>query len=432
MPGDKSIGHRALLFAGLAEGTSHLRGLSEALDIKATAAALEAMGVGIERSADVIRVHGVGLDGLRMPHTAIDCGNSGTTMRLLAGVLSAQRFGVRLVGDASLSARPMRRIVEPLRARGAHIGGVSGAAEGEVYAPLSIAPLVEGERLAGLRHESPIASAQVKSCLLLSGLYADGPTSVYEPVLSRDHTERMMLALGVPLATAGTITVLDPDGWSRRWNAFEWSIPGDLSSAAFLVAAGLLVPGSEIEVEQVGTNPTRTGLLDALRMARADVEVVARGEVAGHEPVATIFVRHGPLAPMRLGGELVTRMIDEVPVVCALAAIARGRSDVRDARELRSKESDRLAATTRILRAFGADATELEDGVVVHGGRRLRGAHVDSGGDHRIAMTAVVLGLAAEGETVVDDVACIDTSFPGFARALRNLGAEIEEREESR
>jgi 3-phosphoshikimate 1-carboxyvinyltransferase len=440
VPGDKSIGHRALLFAGLAEGRSSIRGLSGGLDNHATRGALEAMGVRFEDVEGETRVEGVGLHGLTMPKASLDCGNSGTTMRLLAGIVSAQRFGVRLVGDASLSSRPMRRIVEPLRARGAHIAGVRRKKEGEEpvqggqeehYAPLSIAPLIEGETLSALRYESPIASAQVKSCLLLSGLYAEGPTTVYEPLLSRDHTERMMLALGVPLTTAGTISTLDPAGWARRWDGFSWTVPGDLSSAAFFLVAGSIVPGSEIEIEGVCTNPTRTGILDALRLARAHIEVIPRGEGAGNEPIATLVARHGRVAPIRVGGEIVTRMIDEVPIACALAVCAPGRTDVRDAEELRAKESDRLSTMASVLRAFGADVVELQDGLTIHGGAPLRGAHVNAHGDHRIAMTSVVLGLVADGETVVDDVACVETSFPAFASSLRALGADVVEEEVS-
>lgn len=429
VPGDKSIGHRALLFGALAEGTSRVRGLSGGLDNRATRGALGAMGVRFTEHEGHLQIDGVGLFGLKMPGGSLDCGNSGTTMRLLAGLVSAQRFGVRLIGDASLSSRPMRRIVEPLRARGAHIAGVRGKKEGEHYAPLSIAPLIEGEALTGLRYESPIASAQVKSCLLLSGLYADGPTTVYEPVLSRDHTERMMLALGVPLTTAGSISVLDPAGWERRWDGFEWTVPGDLSSAAFFLVAGSIVGGSEIEIEEVGTNPTRTGILDALRLARASIESIPRGDGAGNEPIARLVASHGRVAPMRLGGETVTRMIDEVPIACALAAVAPGRTDIRDAEELRAKESDRLGTMASVLQAFGVDVVELQDGLTIHGGRPMRGAHVNAHGDHRIAMTAVVLGLVSEGETLVDDVACVDTSFPGFAGLLRGLGADVVEEE---
>lgn len=429
VPGDKSIGHRALLFGALAEGTSLVRGLSGGLDNVSTATAMQKMGARYDfAEGGVARIEGVGLDGLRMPDGHLDCGNSGTTMRLLAGVLAAQKFGTRLVGDASLTRRPMRRVVEPLRARGAHIAGVKGKKEGEHYPPLSVAPLVEGERLTGLEVRTEVASAQVKSALLLSGLWADGPTAIAEPTLSRDHTERMLVALGAPLEAYGSMCVLDPSRWSeRRLPAFEWTVPGDPSSAAFLIAAAAMVPGSEIEIEGVCVNPTRTGFLDALRSMRAPCEVVPRGDAAGNEPVASIFARSGALAPTRIGGEMIARMIDEVPIFAALATSARGRTEVRDAEELRVKESDRIATMARVLAAFGGDAVELSDGLTIHGGKALRAAHVESQGDHRIAMSAVILGLVAEGETWVDDVECVDTSFPGFAGLLRSLGADVRE-----
>lgn len=425
VPGDKSIGHRALIFASLAEGRSTIENLSGGLDNLATAQAFRDMGVSIEIDGTRAVVDGVGLYGLSMPRSAIDCGNSGTTMRLLAGLLAGQRFGSRLVGDASLTARPMRRVIEPLRARGAHIAGSSGKKEGELYPPIHIAPLLEGEQLIALEHVSPVASAQVKSSLLLSGLYARGLTAVAEPVVSRDHTERMMDALGVPIRSAGPMVVLDPGEWDRRWDGFEWTIPGDLSSAAFLVAAALIVPESRVSIEGVGLNPTRTGLLDALRAMGADLEIVPRGHAAGAEPIGEITARYGRLGPGRTGGELLTRMIDEVPAFCAIAAAASGRTDVRDAEELRVKESDRLAASAKVLKAFGVDCTELGDGMHVHGGGRITAAEVDSLGDHRIAMMGAVLALAAEGESVVSDVGCVDTSFPGFADLLASLGADI-------
>jgi len=427
VPGDKSISHRALLFSGIASGTSLLRGVSGGLDNLATARALEAMGARYESLEDgaLLRVTGVGLDGLRMPSGAIDCGNSGTTMRMIAGLLVAQEFGTRLTGDASLSGRPMRRIVDPLRARGGHIAGLKGKKEGEHYAPLSVAPLVPGEKLTGIEFRSPVASAQVKSALLLSGLWADGPTIVAEPTLSRDHTERMLRSLDVPLETAGPMIALDPSGWNRILPAFEWTVPGDLSSAAFLLAAGLMVRGSAIEITGVGTNPTRTGFLDVLRSMRAPLEVVPKGERAGMEPVGDLFIQHAPLGPAKVGGELVTRMIDEVPVLAALLATIPGKHEIRDAEELRVKESDRIATMASVLRAFGGDCTELDDGLIIHGGGKLTGATVNSDGDHRIAMSAALLGLCAEGETVIQDADCIDTSFPSFVDSLTKLGAEM-------
>jgi 3-phosphoshikimate 1-carboxyvinyltransferase len=433
VPGDKSIGHRALLFGALAEGRSTIRGLSGGLDNASTAEAFRQMGATIEFSGDpetgvVAVIDGVGLDGLRMPPSHIDCGNSGTTMRMIAGVLVAQKFGTRLVGDPSLSGRPMRRIIDPLRARGGHIAGVRGKKEGEQYPPLSIAPLLPEEKLVGIEYRSPVASAQVKSALLLSGLWADGPTAVSEPTVSRDHTERMMEALGVPLQTMGPMVVLDPDEWDRRWDGFSWDVPGDLSAAAFLIAAAMLVPGSEITITNVGTNPTRTGILDALRAMRAHVGSTPRGDAAGAEPIAELVIQNGPFGAARVSGELLTRMIDEVPILSAICTRATGKSEIREAEELRVKESDRLKATSDMLRAFGADCIELRDGLTIHGSTApLRAATIASQGDHRIAMTAAVLGLAADGETIVDDVGCVDTSFPGFAERMRSLGADIVE-----
>jgi 3-phosphoshikimate 1-carboxyvinyltransferase len=431
VPGDKSIGHRALIFAALAEGDSRIRGLSGGLDNVSTADAFRAMGVAIEREGgeSEARVKGVGLRGLRMARAAIDCGNSGTTMRMLAGLLAPQEFGTRLVGDASLTRRPMRRIVEPLRARGAHIAGSPGKTQDEIYPPISIAPQLPEEKLIGLEHELHVASAQVKSALLFSGLYARGLTALREPVLSRDHTERMMIALGVPVQTLGPMVVLDPSGWSGGWPGFDWEVPGDPSSAAFLLAAAHLVPKSEVQIENVCVNPTRTGFLDALRAMGAGTYVMPKGDAAGDEPVGDLLGERRPLTGGRTGGELLTRMIDEVPAFCAVAAMAKGRTEVRDAAELRVKESDRIATMCTVLRAFGVVCEELSDGMVIEGAKHLRGARVKSEGDHRIAMSAVLLGLVADGETVVEDVECVDTSFPGFASLLRGLGADIVEEE---
>ncbi len=429
VPGDKSISHRSIIFAALAEGQSRVTGLSRGLDNVATVNAFRAMGVPIEVAGSRAMIDGVGLHGLRMPPGDIDCGNSGTGMRLIAGVLAAQQFGCRLVGDASLSGRPMSRIIDPLRARGAHIGGVSREGSDKLYPPLSVAPLVEGERLAGLEYEMSVASAQIKSCLLLSGLYASGPTVLKEPVVSRDHTERMMVSLGIPIETVGSMVALDPqrDGWARRWNGFDWSVPGDPSSAAFLIAAALVAPDSEITVDRVGINPTRTGFFDALRLMGANVEVAPSGSGAGDEPMARVETRHGPVRGTCVGGEMLVRMIDEVPILCAVAAVSQGTTEIRDAEELRVKESDRIAAMGKVLAAFGVPHEELPDGLRIQGGANLRGADVHSLGDHRIAMSAAILALAADESSVIRDVECVETSFPGFARTLRTLGAHIEE-----
>ncbi len=427
VPGDKSIGHRALLLAALAEGTSTIQGLSGGEDNASTQAALAQMGVRFSGNEERLTVEGVGLHGLKQPQTNINCGNSGTTMRLLAGILVAQNFGARMIGDASLSRRPMKRIVEPLRARGGHIAGQSGAKPEEVYPPLAVAPLVEGESLHGMEYEMPFASAQVKSSLLLSGLYASGPTLVKEPLLSRDHTERMLIALGVPLETSGTATCLDPDGWSRQLQPFDWHAPGDFSSAAFLIGAALVLPGSSIELVNVGLNPTRTGFYDVVRHMGAAIDILPRGASCGTEPVSDLHINSLPLRGGEAGGETIVRMIDEVPALCAVAAIAGGTTRIRDAAELRVKESDRLAVMTKLLRAFGVQVEELDDGMCITGGCTLVPAEFSSHGDHRIAMAAALIALGCNGESIVQDVGCVQTSFPGFANLLSELGADIEE-----
>lgn len=427
VPGDKSIGHRSLIFSALARGPSRISGLSAGLDNQATSEAFRAMGVRSTQQGRTLEVQGVGLRGLSMPSGAIDCGNSGTTMRLLAGLLSGQRFGSRLVGDESLSRRPMGRIVEPLRARGAHIAGSAGPRPKDIYPPISIAPLVEGESLTGIEYDMPIASAQVKSALLLSGLYANGPTALREPTVSRDHTERMMLSLGLPLSTAGSMVVLDPgQEWAGGWDGVDWEIPGDPSSAAFVLLAALMVPKSTVEVSDVCVNPTRTGLFDLLRLMGAPITIKPSGQGAGDEPMARIATQHRPLRGSVLGGELLVRMIDEVPALCALAAIVHGTTEIRDAAELRVKESDRIARMHQVLKAFGVKSEELEDGLIIHGDAKPKAARIDSHGDHRIAMAAALLGLRAEGETIIDNVDCVDTSFPGFAALFQSLGAHIE------
>lgn len=428
MPGDKSIGHRCLIFGALGRGVSRITGLSEGLDNAATRQAFRSMGVAIETTGDVTMVHGVGLRGLGMPSDVIDCGNSGTTMRLLAGLLSGQRFGSRLIGDASLTRRPMGRVIKPLRARGAHIAGTAGAKPDELYPPISIAPLVEGEALKGIEYSMPVASAQVKGALLLSGLYASGPTAIEEPVLSRDHTERMLLALGVPLQTAGASVTLDPNlDWDGGWDPFEWHVPGDPSSAAFPLVAAAMVPGSRVSVQDVCVNPTRTGVFDWLRLLGASIAHRPTGHGAGDEPVAEITVAHGTVRGSVAGGELVVRMIDEIPAVCALAAVSKGRTEIRDATELRVKESDRIATMAQVLGAFGVPCEELADGLIITGGASLRGAQIESRGDHRIAMSAALLGLLADGESVIEDAEVVDTSFPGFVALMRSLGADITE-----
>jgi 3-phosphoshikimate 1-carboxyvinyltransferase len=428
VPSDKSIGHRALLFSSLCEGVSNIRGFSYGEDNVSTANAMRAMGAVVEDTAPgELKVTGTGLFGLRAPKEALDCGNSGTTMRLLTGVLAGQRFVSKLVGDASLTRRPMMRVVGPLRARGAVIEGAPHPTKpGDVLPPLVVGPLPAGKELGALEYASPVSSAQVKSAILLSGLYAHGTTHFKEPSLSRDHTERMLHALGVPLRTVGTMIQLDPAGWSGKMPAFDIEIPGDVSAAAFLLVAAQIYPGSRVTVRGVGTNPTRTGILEIARHMGGGLEIVPQGEQGG-EPIAEITAWQQGMRGITIGGEIVPRAIDEIPIACALAARAIGTTTIRDAEELRVKESDRIATMAGVLRAFGITCEELPDGLVIEGKEGpFEPARIESKGDHRIAMTAAVLALGGRGPTTIVDCDCIATSFPRFVGTLRALGARID------
>ena len=428
VPSDKSITHRALLFAAIAEGRSVIWASKMGEDNRATLAALRALGVAAEEETDRITLSGGGLYGLSEPAGELDCGNSGTTMRLLAGLLAAQRFRSVLVGDASLSRRPMGRIAKPLRLRGARIEGRADPRKiGEITAPLEVGPLPAPHVLSGISVDLPIPSAQVKSALLLSGLYSEGPTVVAEPTISRDHTERMLSALGVPLERVGPVVSLGSGHWDGKLEAFELRSPGDLSAAAFVAVAAALVPESEVEIRDVGMNPTRTGFVDGLRAMGGAIELVPEGTRLG-EPVGRVRAAHHPLLATTIAGELVARSIDEIPILCALAARAQGVTRVHDAAELRVKESDRIAAMVRVLRAFGVECEERPDGLTIEGRPEapLRAADVDSEGDHRIAMTSAILGLLGDGPSRVRNADPIATSFPRFVGTLRALGARVE------
>jgi 3-phosphoshikimate 1-carboxyvinyltransferase len=426
VPSDKSIGHRALILAALSAGRSRITSFSYGEDNLATLTAFRALGVPIEDDErGTVVVSGVGLAGLSAPAAELDCGNSGTTMRLLCGVLAAQPFASRLVGDASLSRRPMGRVVFPLRQRGAVI---EGAARGDdLTAPLDVGPLPAGTRLAALEYALPVPSAQVKSALLLSGLFASGPTVIHEALITRDHTERMLDALGMPVQAVGSVVSLHPPADPKAIAAFDIELPGDLSAAAFPLVAAALVADSTVTTRRTGLNPTRSGVLDVLRLFGAEFGSTPQGDALG-EPWGEVSVRASALHAASVGGELAARSIDEIPIAAALAARARGTSVFSDVRELRVKESDRIAAIAGLLAAFGVAVDEREDGFSVEGrpDTPLTAARVSSGGDHRIAMTAAVLALVADGETIIDDVDCIGTSFPRFAGTLRALGAEVE------
>ncbi|WP_256646979.1 3-phosphoshikimate 1-carboxyvinyltransferase [Thermomonas paludicola] len=410
MPGDKSVSHRAVMFAALADGVSQIDGFLEGEDTRATAAIFAQLGVRIETPSPSRRVvHGVGIDGLRAPDGPLDCGNAGTGMRLLAGLLAAQRFDSVLVGDASLSRRPMRRVTVPLVAMGARIETGQGGVP-----PLRIHG---GQSLVGIEHTLEVASAQVKSALLLAGLYAHGETVVREPHPTRDYTERMLAAFGVAIDYRPGDARLRG---GQRLRATDVAVPADFSSAAFFLVAASIVPGSELCLKAVGLNPRRTGLLQALRMMGADI-TEACGGMHGGEPVADLVVRHAPLRGIEVPEALVPDMIDEFPALFVAAACADGPTVVRGAAELRVKESDRLGVMAAGLRTLGLRVDETPDGATIHPGA-LAGGEITSQHDHRIAMAFSVAAQRATGEVLIRDVDTVATSFPGFAELARAAG----------
>ena len=410
VPGDKSISHRAVILGALARGKSQVRGWLAAGDTEATLRSVQALGVHIERpAADELYINGTGA--LRAPKAPLDFANAGTGIRLMAGVMAGQPFASVLDGSAQLRRRPMNRIITPLRQMGADISGEEGRA------PLRIEP----SALQGIRYEMPVASAQVKSAVLLAGLFARGETVVIEPAPTRDHSECMLRAAGVEVSNEGRTISLQP---CATLQALSFRVPGDFSSAAFLLVAGATVPGSELRLTGINLNPTRSGLLDALQMMGADVSVSEAGQEAG-EPAGTLTVRHNALRGVDIGGELVVRMIDEFPVLMVAALCAEGRTTVRDAYELRLKETDRLAVMTAELSRLGAQIEEFEDGFAIEGPQTLQGADVEGHDDHRIAMSLTLAGMLAQGATTVHDAACVGDSFPCFAETLQQLGAVL-------
>lgn len=415
VPGDKSISHRAAILAGLATGTSTVSGFLPSDDCLCTLAAMQAMGAGVDipegqdtKRPTSLRITGTGAH-LVAPTQPIDCGNSGTAMRLLAGVLAAQSFDTTMVGDASLSSRPMGRIIKPLTQMGARLAG-----QGEK----STAPLhITGGRLNPIRYVMPVASAQVKSAILLAGLFAQGETCVVQPETTRDHTERLFAHFGIDCHVNGLeISVLGPQFPQAR----DLRVPGDISSAAFWCVAAATIPDSDITIEGVGLNPTRTGILAVLERMGASVEREILGGSDG-EPWGRVRIRAARLQGTHIGGGEIPNVIDEIPVLAVAAALAQGVTEIRDAGELRVKESDRIREVVSRLRAMGADVEELPDGMRITGGRPLHAATIASHGDHRIAMAFAIAGLSAEGETLLQDTACIDTSYPGFESTLKNF-----------
>ncbi|NOY16890.1 MAG: 3-phosphoshikimate 1-carboxyvinyltransferase [Gammaproteobacteria bacterium] len=413
IPGDKSMSHRSVILGALAEGVTRVSGLLEGEDILATIAAFRAMGVNIEGPDEgQLVICGVGLNGLRQPQHDLDMGNSGTAMRLLSGLLSGQSFPSCLSGDKSLSGRPMRRVVDPLTEMGAHISTAEGGTP-----PLQIIP-VNGLR--GIDYQMPMASAQVKSCLLLAGLYAEGKTCVTEPAPTRDHTERMLRGFGYPVSSGGSRVCLEP-GFHLK--ATDMVVPGDISSAAFFMVGASIAPGSHIEIRNVGTNPTRTGILFILKQMGADIELKNERTVGG-EPVADLIVQSAPLHGIHIDEAHVPLAIDEFPAILIAAAAASGETILSGAEELRVKESDRIAAMARGLTHIGVDVTETADGMRVRGGE-IQGGTVDSHGDHRIAMAFSMAGLLSNTEIYIEDCDNVSTSFPDFQSLAESGGLDI-------
>ncbi len=407
LPGDKSISHRALILGSISDGPCRVTGLSAAADVHSTLECLRALGVKINKAKDGVIVHGVGMDGLQAPKKVLDAGNSGTTIRLLAGVLAAQKFTATISGDASLQKRPMRRIIEPLELMGAQIDS------SEYKAPLKI----RGGQLRAIDFASPIASAQVKSCILLAGLFARGVTRVTEPYHSRDHTEVMLHDMGANIrSSAAMAAVVGP----TKLQACDIDVPADISAAAFFLIAGALLPNSELVMQNVGTNLSRTGILDALTSMGANFELLNQVE-KNSEPRADITVRSSKLTATTLGGAMIPRIIDEIPILAVAATQADGVTTIKDAGELRVKESDRLAALAENLTKMGAKVREKDDGLIITGPTPLKGAIINSYGDHRIAMAFSIAALIADGETTVENAECVDVSFPTFYDMLEAI-----------
>ena len=412
VPGDKSISHRAVMFGSLAEGTTEISHFLKGEDCLSTISCFRSMGIRIDTDGDSVRVFGKGLHGLTAPEKILDCGNSGTTTRLLSGILAGQPFDSVLTGDASIRKRPMNRVIIPLREMGAGIRSDQDSGCAPLY--------LKGSPLHGIRYQSPVASAQVKSCILLAGLYADSPVTVTEPALSRDHTERMLTQLGAKLSVFSDnglpAVTIEP---GPHLEAVSFDVPGDISSAAYFLVAAALVPGSELTLKNVGINPTRDGILRVLQDMDADISV--ENVRFGAEPSADLTVRSTSLHGTTVAGDLIPALIDEIPVLAVAAAAAEGTTVIRDAAELKVKESDRIALVSEGLRRMGADVEPADDGMIIHGGRPLHGAHIDTHGDHRLAMSFAVASLIAEGTTTFSDTECAAVSYPSFFADLERL-----------
>lgn len=409
IPGDKSISHRSIMFGSISKGITEIHNFLEGADCLSTISCFRNMGIDIENKHGIVTVHGKGLRGLNAPSCVLDCGNSGTTTRLISGILAPQHFDVTLTGDDSIQKRPMKRIMEPLSMMGADITSLRDNG----CAPLSI----RGRQLHGIHYHSNVASAQVKSSILLAGLYADGETTVTEPKLSRNHTELMLQFFGADVRTSGTTATVLP---AAELYGNKVQVPGDISSSVYFVATGLIIPNSEILIRNVGINPTRDGLIRVCKAMGADITLLNENRDYS-EPTADILVRTSNLKGTIIEGDIIPTMIDELPTVALMACFADGTTIIRDAAELKVKESNRIAIMVQNLTAMGADVEETEDGMIIHGGNPLHGAVIETKKDHRIAMTFAIAALAAEGETEILDAECVDISYPQFYRDLLSL-----------
>lgn len=407
--GDKSISHRAIMFASLANGRSEITNFLQGADCLSTISCFQKMGIDIENHGDKIIVPGKGLRGLKDPGEILDCGNSGTTTRLISGILSGQNFSTIVTGDDSIQKRPMKRIIEPLTMMGANISSINNTG----CAPLRI----KGTLLHGISYSSPVASAQVKSAILLAGLYADKITTVTEPALSRNHTEIMLSSFGATIQTHDLSSSISPN---PVLEAQKIHVPGDISSAAYFIAAGLLVPGSEILLKNVGINPTRDGIIRVAREMGGKLEILNE-KYEGGEKTADILVKSSSLTGIEIGGNIIPTLIDEIPIIAIMAACASGTTIIKDAAELKVKESNRIKVITDNLKAMGCNIEATDDGMVIHGGTSLKGATINSHKDHRIAMSFAIASLLAEDEVTIIDSDCVSISFPNFYSTLRSL-----------
>lgn len=409
VPGDKSISHRSIMLGSIASGITEVHGFLNGADCISSMNCFRQMGVDIDYDGSIVTIHGNGLHGLKAPADTLDVGNSGTTTRLMSGILAAQNFSSRVIGDDSICRRPMKRIITPLAMMGADIT----SERGNDCAPL----IINGRKLKGIHYDSPVASAQVKSCVLFAGLYADGETSVTEPYVSRNHTELMLNAFGGSCTTLGTTATVTSD---PVLTGQKIVVPGDISSAAYFLVAGLIAENSEITIKNVGINPTRDGIIDVIKMMGGDITFANVNADSG-EPTADITVKTSSLKGCVIEGDIIPKLIDEIPVIAILACFAEGETVIKDAAELKVKESNRIDVMVNNLSAMGADITGTDDGMIIRGGKPLHSAVIHSKKDHRIAMSFAVAAICAEGETEILDANCVNISYPDFYRDLENL-----------